>query len=1146
VIIQGRSGSDQYITEFEVLYSLDISGSFTAVPARFYSNAVGNAKNEFFFPGPVSARYIKIVVWGWVRHISGRFGLLVCNDVLQGQKNVFKSNPPYSARTHSSVHIHNGSPLDKSMLDSGSMWHAAAGSGAGSWMMMDLQSATDVLGVIIQGRGDLTSQYITEFEVLYSLDISGSFTAVPARFYSNAVGNAKNEFFFPGPVSARYIKIVVWGWVSVIVGRFGLLVGNVVLQDPTTVSFYHSYVDLECSASGKYVYLVQPNARCMRVSEVEVVGRRHACTACAAGKYEDNTGSTSCKQCPWGWETTADWRSSSHPHSKSADSCKCNRGLSGVGGGFFQDVEVHMPGHIGTTGNISVVFDASKAQFLHAGLLTAGSVDDIYQRPADVNLHSPRALKLQSNGGLTAVLKIKFSGAAPDWETVFDFGNSNHSILDNVFMQRKSSSLWVGIANGASAACTLEAEVAPDEWATWVFSFDASTNSASLSKDLVSVVGPTSCVATPLDRNFTRMFVGRSTFATTAAPSERSYLNGEIKELFVSDEKLISLMSTCYSRGTGQAHTCPVLQSSTNSQGSIGAAAKASDGDAATCSLTWTESSPWWRLDLEASRHIVGIAIMGDLDGAQVRLGNLPSWDKNPICADQVQASSSSMARVPCPGHGRFIFVVLPGSSRSLSLCQIDVMGLYDNSSSAIISGLIPRCTACVPGTYKDVVGSEGCKWCPAGTFSTTAVSKRMADCRMCDFGKYFDSQGATSCFSCGNSTTTSSWGRSNMQPRRSDHFSCTCKEGYSGLPHGSYTWRVRGDPPFHASLSTPSQTTPFRLETLCPKDVDNARLSRCGIGDSIEVTVSNPDSGAMVATAVTIVSLPVFADVSVTGSGFLVAMSHVAGDQTTLTLPDPAVFRSFEFFEVKTSDPVFASSTYASMGLYECAACLPGSYKATESTQACILCAKNKYNSEPAAIECSECPPKTTSNEGSSNATDCLCPPGYFGRAPCDACEPGTFKAFNGSAPCLICSPGKFSSLAAANSSDYCQDCEANTYPIDNRSRCVNCPANSVALAGSSLVLDCKCNVGYTGPDGEPCRACASGTYKVVNGSQPCEQCGGGKYSSPTTSLTSCAACEANTFSSANNSRCVPCPPHSISASGSASVSTECRCVSC
>ena len=72
----------------------------------------------------------------------------------------------------------------------------------------------------------------------------------------------------------------------------------------------------------------------------------------------------------------------------------------------------------------------------------------------------------------------------------------------------------------------------------------------------------------------------------------------------------------------------------------------------------------------------------------------------------------------------------------------------------------------------------------------------------------------------------------------------------------------------------------------------------------------------------------------------------------------------------------------------------------------------------------------------------------------------------------------------------------------------CTNCPVNTYTSIlgswdgskGNSNLTACKCNSGYTGPDGEECQSCPVGTYKnspgkckamvICNLPQPCVRC--------------------------------------------------------
>ena len=102
----------------------------------------------------------------------------------------------------------------------------------------------------------------------------------------------------------------------------------------------------------------------------------------------------------------------------------------------------------------------------------------------------------------------------------------------------------------------------------------------------------------------------------------------------------------------------------------------------------------------------------------------------------------------------------------------------------------------------------------------------------------------------------------------------------------------------------------------------------------------------------------------------------------------------------------------------------------------------------------------------------------------------------------------------------DTCTDCGAGTYSTavgsSVNSTCIACPSNSNSPAGSSVVTNCTCNVGYSGPDGDSCTECMSGQYKESTGSAVCTNCGAGTYSTTggASASSTCIACPSNSNS--------------------------------
>jgi hypothetical protein len=252
---------------------------------------------------------------------------------------------------------------------------------------------------------------------------------------------------------------------------------------------------------------------------------------------------------------------------------------------------------------------------------------------------------------------------------------------------------------------------------TIVAEYDRSTGSITLQKNGVVIKGPERCIEAPTNRSVKLSYVGKSRF------TEDDNFNGEMSGLYVAAEPLKNLSRGCQLAGSNGSQACSALQSSTwtsdagvhrfRDQGITvvpsspsADAANAVDGSVGTCAQTWREMSPWWRVDLEKARLVVSVRLYGrtdccreDLEGFEVRVGNWPTWDRNPVCAQDGSAPiDGPWVEVMCQGEGRYVFVVLPGTNRTLALCDVDVTGLSNDASSTVINGLIPHCTACISG----------------------------------------------------------------------------------------------------------------------------------------------------------------------------------------------------------------------------------------------------------------------------------------------------------------------------------------------------------------------------------------------------------------------------------------------------------------
>ena len=118
------------------------------------------------------------------------------------------------------------------------------------------------------------------------------------------------------------------------------------------------------------------------------------------------------------------------------------------------------------------------------------------------------------------------------------------------------------------------------------------------------------------------------------------------------------------------------------------------------------------------------------------------------------------------------------------------------------------------------------------------------------------------------------------------------------------------------------------------------------------------------------------------------------------------------------------------------------------------------------------------------------------------------------------------------------CADVVARVVQTD---ACLLCPSNnSNSSIRSGNLTSCKCNPGYSGPDGRECQPCQRGTVKNFWGSGPCVLCAAGTLNNGT-AQTVCEVCAANYFSNKSGSTaCFACPISFYSA-GNASNCSRC-----
>lgn len=498
-------------------------------------------------------------------------------------------------------------------------------------------------------------------------------------------------------------------------------------------------------------------------------------------------------------------------------------------------------------------------------------------------------------------------------------------------------------------------------------------------------------------------------------------------------------------------------------------------------------------------------------------------------------------------------------------------------------------CVLCPQNTWSNLTAVTECLACPPQSVSLRGaedIHRCVCDrgysgpdggpCKACDLGKYKAENGSVPCLDCAEGFFSNATGSSTCLPCPANSDSepgtptCRCMSGYTGPDGAACTACGIGEYKQELGSASCSDCRPGTFQdALGSKECRSCSAnSSSTAGSSIcvcNVGFSGPDGGNCSSC------LPGKYK-SLNGSSVCIDCARgTFSSQQGQSQCDacPADSNSQAGRAACVCDAGFSGS------FESCVACGLGTYKAINGSSDCVECARGTYLDQEAGTTCASCPSNSTALVGSPAVQSCICTPGFTGPdgGPCTACNLGTYKADNGSlscvdcargtyldstgatvcrscpsdsysdlattsidgctcnagysgqdgGPCVACSPGTFK---ASPGSEACSPCEAGTFMnASGATECSQCPANTFSKTGRKQVQDCVCNMGYTGPDGGSCLACALGKFKTINGSATCTLCPGGTYLNLT-----------------GGTSCRTCPPDSSSIPGRAAIE-ECSC---
>lgn len=474
----------------------------------------------------------------------------------------------------------------------------------------------------------------------------------------------------------------------------------------------------------------------------------------------------------------------------------------------------------------------------------------------------------------------------------------------------------------------------------------------------------------------------------------------------------------------------------------------------------------WYQYDLRPKNFDIFI-------GYSTTIGN------NSACAENKNLPSdctNCWQDISCLGRGRYLFI--RQGLFSANYMQIEEMQVV---------GSIPEknrpCVACVAGTYKPTDGSATCTNCVADTYSTVvaATSNTCVGCPLymqsavasgaitnckcnagytgsdgvlcvgCVAGKYKTSVGSVGCTNCVVNTFSTAVNKSDAscttclsvtsQPSQSVSGSalqtdCKCNMGYSG---------ANGRECIACPLGAFKPSVGDATCSLCPTNTYQPALARTASADCL--------------------GCPDF------------SLSLQASDELT--------------------DCQCQSGYFGANG-GTCSECYAGKFKSLKGPQDCDLCPNGTYSGVFAATSdgvCAACQANSLSWSGSTVLTDCKCDSGFFTEnfgkptAYCRTCGNGTYNTHLNATACSKCAAGLYSTAIGAKTGEVCLKCMSG-FSGEGYAQCDACPPNATAKIASSVITDCKCNPGYTGPDGGTCESCVTGKYKPENGSSACTDC--------------------------------------------------------
>ena len=430
-------------------------------------------------------------------------------------------------------------------------------------------------------------------------------------------------------------------------------------------------------------------------------------------------------------------------------------------------------------------------------------------------------------------------------------------------------------------------------------------------------------------------------------------------------------------------------------------------------------------------------------------------------------------------------------------------------------------CRICDPGTYNSQLGRTACSNCSVGLYSVHYGAVGNETCLSCPLGQW-SPEGSPSCNLCPvNSRSATSSGFLSK---------CICDAGYTGPNGGLCSACVAGQYKNMTGTSACMNCTAGAYSSV-------TAASAC---TSCPVGVYSRDGASSCTLYQTCLACP--ANTYYTEGACIACPGNSSSSTASLVCQCNAGFTG-----TPGTCQACPAGTYKRMaGTSACRSCQPNSRSDAASVlcacnpgytantgDVCVACVTGTYKNLTGPSACVACAQRRNSVAAATNVTSCICDVSYtqvenealaydavYAQA-CVACDVGKFKPVIGVQACTTCGLNQFSVTASPICSCIagftgpdggpCAECALGKYKDWLGSQaCTTCPANSYTpVTGNTRLINCTCNIGYTGPNGVACPACVGGKYKNVTGSSVCLSCSADFYSTLGTAATSCTACK-------------------------------------